>query len=75
MIRECRTSYAGALRAVYMIALLIPIRIYNIVHPIGKTIVGGANGGRFILEYKSIFPAVANAEMPPTVRAIKQDMI
>lgn len=75
MIRDCRTSSAGALSAVYMIALLIPIRIYNIVQPMGKTMVGGANGGRFILEYKFIFPAVANAEMPPTVRAIKQDTI
>ena len=52
-------------------ALLIPIRIYNIPHTMGNSIDGGERGGVLILEYMSMLFFVRSADNPPTASAIK----
>ena len=48
----------------------IPISTYKIVHITGKSHPGGDNGGLLTSSNSFIFPAVSNAESPPTANGI-----
>lgn len=52
----------------------MPIKIYRIVHTIGKTKAGGLKIGLFKEEYMDIFP-LKSADMEPMASGIRMEMM